>query len=116
MKRLKNFLCDEQGQDLVEYALLAGFVAAVVGAVFERPANLFYEMEGGAEAIVYPYPLRSCGNRSHRLHRPPPEMAVAALEGLLSERSAPATCMGRGSRNRAIFFLKKDLQKIKKKL
>ena len=37
MKNLiARFVCDEQGQDLIEYALLGGFVslAAVVGAKF----------------------------------------------------------------------------------
>jgi pilus assembly protein Flp/PilA len=33
MKHLKKFLKDEQGQDLVEYALMAGFVAVAAGAL-----------------------------------------------------------------------------------
>jgi pilus assembly protein Flp/PilA len=33
MKQLKRFLNDEQGQDLVEYALMAGFVAVAAGAL-----------------------------------------------------------------------------------
>ena len=30
MKALKNFIVREEGQDLVEYALLAGFISLVV--------------------------------------------------------------------------------------
>jgi pilus assembly protein Flp/PilA len=33
MKHLKNFLRDESGQDLIEYALMAGFVAVAAGAI-----------------------------------------------------------------------------------
>ncbi len=34
MKLLKNFLRDEQGQDLVEYTLLLAFVALASAALF----------------------------------------------------------------------------------
>jgi Flp pilus assembly pilin Flp len=34
MKLLKNFLRDEQGQDLVEYTLLLAFVAIASAALF----------------------------------------------------------------------------------
>ena len=33
MKFLREFWSDEQGQDLIEYALMAGFVAVAAGAV-----------------------------------------------------------------------------------
>lgn len=33
MKFLREFWRDEQGQDLIEYALMAGFVAVAAGAV-----------------------------------------------------------------------------------
>ena len=33
MKFLRKFWRDEQGQDLIEYALMAGFVAVAAGAV-----------------------------------------------------------------------------------
>jgi Flp pilus assembly pilin Flp len=35
---------DERGQDLIEYALLAGFVAVAVGAVFPPVGNLIATM------------------------------------------------------------------------
>jgi pilus assembly protein Flp/PilA len=42
---LAGILRDERGQDLIEYALLAGFIAVVVGAAFpplgEMIANVF---------------------------------------------------------------------------
>jgi len=34
MKMLKNFLRDEQGQDIVEYTLLLAFVALAAAALF----------------------------------------------------------------------------------
>ena len=45
MYRLKNLVCqckiwsDSTGQDLIEYALMAGFVAVAAGAVFPPAAN-----------------------------------------------------------------------------
>jgi pilus assembly protein Flp/PilA len=33
MTHLKIFLKDERGQDLIEYALMAGFVAVAAGAI-----------------------------------------------------------------------------------
>ncbi len=33
MKQFRTFLKDDQGQDLVEYALMAGFVAVAAGAL-----------------------------------------------------------------------------------
>ena len=32
-KAIKNFLKDETGQDLIEYALMAGFVAVAAGSI-----------------------------------------------------------------------------------
>lgn len=34
MTYLKNFLKDEQGQDLVEYTLLLAFIALAIGALY----------------------------------------------------------------------------------
>jgi Flp pilus assembly pilin Flp len=45
MQQLKNLVCqvkiwsDLRGQDLVEYALMAGFVAVTAGATFPPLAN-----------------------------------------------------------------------------
>jgi pilus assembly protein Flp/PilA len=45
MYKLKKFACqcriwrDSAGQDLIEYALMAGFVAVAAGAVFPPAAN-----------------------------------------------------------------------------
>ncbi len=36
MKFLREFWRDEQGQDLIEYALMAGFVAVAAGAVMPQ--------------------------------------------------------------------------------
>ena len=33
MKRLIRFVDDDRGQDLIEYALMAGFVAVAAGAI-----------------------------------------------------------------------------------
>jgi pilus assembly protein Flp/PilA len=33
MKHITHFLKDDQGQDLIEYALMAGFVAVAAGAL-----------------------------------------------------------------------------------
>ncbi len=39
MRLLKNFLADEQGQDMIEYALLLVFVALVCAAAFAPVAQ-----------------------------------------------------------------------------
>jgi Flp pilus assembly pilin Flp len=33
MERIKNFLCDEQGQDLIEYTLLIGVILLASAAI-----------------------------------------------------------------------------------
>lgn len=33
IKTIKNFMKDETGQDLIEYALMAGFVAVAAGSI-----------------------------------------------------------------------------------
>ena len=37
MNLIRNFVRDERGEDLIEYGLLAAFVAAVFGAVLASP-------------------------------------------------------------------------------
>lgn len=39
MKHVKRFLKDERGQDLIEYALMAGFVAVAAGALMPNVSN-----------------------------------------------------------------------------
>jgi Flp pilus assembly pilin Flp len=39
MTYLKNFLKDEQGQDLVEYTLLLAFIALAIGALYTSMGN-----------------------------------------------------------------------------
>ena len=39
MTYLKNFLNDEQGQDLVEYTLLLAFIALAIGALYTSMGN-----------------------------------------------------------------------------
>jgi Flp pilus assembly pilin Flp len=34
MSRLRNFLADEQGQDLIEYTLLVGFITLASASIF----------------------------------------------------------------------------------
>ena len=39
MKLFKNFMMDEQGQDLIEYTLLMAFVALASAAIFISAGN-----------------------------------------------------------------------------
>ncbi len=39
MKHLNAFLKDERGQDLIEYALMAGFVAVTAGALMPNVSS-----------------------------------------------------------------------------
>ncbi len=39
MKHLRRFLKDESGQDLIEYALMAGFVAVAAGALMPNVSS-----------------------------------------------------------------------------
>ena len=39
MTYLKNFLKEEQGQDLVEYTLLLAFIALAIGALYTGMGN-----------------------------------------------------------------------------
>jgi len=39
MNLIKNFLKDEQGQDLVEYTLLLAFIALAIGALYSTMAT-----------------------------------------------------------------------------
>ncbi len=39
MKVLRNFYKDDQGQDLIEYALMAGFVAVAAGAAMPNVSS-----------------------------------------------------------------------------
>jgi pilus assembly protein Flp/PilA len=56
MKNLFNrFVRDEQGQDLIEYALLAGFISlvavAAITAVGTGVNNVYTELQAQVEAI-----------------------------------------------------------------
>jgi pilus assembly protein Flp/PilA len=39
MQTLKNLVRNSKGQDLIEYALMAGFVAVAAGAIMPNVAN-----------------------------------------------------------------------------
>jgi Flp pilus assembly pilin Flp len=39
MQKLKNLVRNIKGQDLIEYALMAGFVAVATGAIMPNVAN-----------------------------------------------------------------------------
>ncbi|HYJ32872.1 MAG TPA: Flp family type IVb pilin [Candidatus Binatia bacterium] len=50
---LKNFIRDERGEDLIEYGLLAAFVAAIATAVIiADPLGLRTAVEGAYQAAV----------------------------------------------------------------
>ncbi|HET7497405.1 MAG TPA: Flp family type IVb pilin [Candidatus Omnitrophota bacterium] len=50
---LKNFIRDERGEDLIEYGLLAAFVAAIATAVIiADPLGLRTAVEGAYTAAV----------------------------------------------------------------
>ena len=44
MKRLKELPADTRGQDLIEYALMAGFVAVAAFAIMPGLADAFVQM------------------------------------------------------------------------
>lgn len=50
MKLLQNIWNDDRGQDLIEYALMAGFVAVAAGAVMpnvsEQISTIFSKVNG----------------------------------------------------------------------
>ena len=53
MRYLKNFIRDERGEDLIEYGLLAAFVAAVALAVIiADPLGLMTAVEGAYQDAV----------------------------------------------------------------
>jgi Flp pilus assembly pilin Flp len=55
MKRIKNFVFDEQGQDLIEYTLLLAFVALASAALFMNA--------GGSIQNIWSSPyLQFCAN------------------------------------------------------
>lgn len=53
MRQFKNFIRDERGEDLIEYGLLAAFVAAIALAVIiADPIGLKTAVEGAYTAAV----------------------------------------------------------------
>ncbi len=53
MLNLKNFIRDERGEDLIEYGLLAAFVAAIALAVIiADPLGLSTAVEGAYQSAV----------------------------------------------------------------
>ena len=71
MKLIRNFVRDEQGEDLIEYGLLAAFVAAVAVAVLTN-GGLRAALQGRLHACdrrpgsVVPFPghRQGCSARS----------------------------------------------------
>jgi Flp pilus assembly pilin Flp len=53
MMNLKSFLKDERGEDLIEYGLLAAFVAAIaVAVIIADPLGLMGAVEGAYTSAV----------------------------------------------------------------
>jgi Flp pilus assembly pilin Flp len=52
MKFLKNFLKDEQGQDLIEYTLLLAFVALAAAALFTNVGTSISGIWGTASSTT----------------------------------------------------------------
>ena len=53
MRQFKNFIQDERGEDLIEYGLLAAFVAAIALAVIiADPIGLRTAVEGAYQDAV----------------------------------------------------------------
>ena len=53
MRQFKNFIQDERGEDLIEYGLLAAFVAAVALAVIiADPLGLRTAVEGAYQSAT----------------------------------------------------------------
>ncbi|MFB3777674.1 MAG: Flp family type IVb pilin [Bryobacteraceae bacterium] len=52
MKLVQEFWCDEQGQDLIEYALMAGFVAVAAGAVMPSVSSTIGEIFGKIGSVL----------------------------------------------------------------
>ena len=53
MRHFKNFIRDERGEDLIEYGLLAAFVAAIALAVIiADPIGLQDAVEGAYQAAA----------------------------------------------------------------
>jgi len=51
LKRLRIYR-DRRGQDLIEYALMAGFVAVAAGAAFPPVANTISEIFSKVESVM----------------------------------------------------------------
>ncbi|HVT95624.1 MAG TPA: hypothetical protein VHD76_22430 [Bryobacteraceae bacterium] len=53
MNFIKNFVKDEQGQDLVEYTLLLAFIALAIGALYTgMSANILTVWQTGSTSLV----------------------------------------------------------------
>ena len=58
MYKLKKFACqcriwrDSAGQDLIEYALMVGFVAVAAGAVFPPAANAISQISSRVGSVL----------------------------------------------------------------
>ena len=60
---LRNIFKDEQGQDLIEYALMAGFVAVAAGAIMPNVATSIWCALFGIGDMKYT-PSQTSSNRS----------------------------------------------------
>jgi Flp pilus assembly pilin Flp len=52
LPRFREFLGDRRGQDLIEYALLAGFIAVSVVTMFDSVASSFVTVMSKVNSVV----------------------------------------------------------------
>jgi len=52
LRRFREFLSDRRGQDLIEYALMAGFIAVSVVTMFDGVASSFVTVMSKVNSVV----------------------------------------------------------------
>ncbi len=52
LRRFHEFLSDRRGQDLIEYALMAGFIAVSVVTMFDGVASSFVTVMSKVNSVV----------------------------------------------------------------
>jgi len=52
IRRFRGFLSDRRGQDLIEYALMAGFIAVSVVTMFDGVASSFVTVMSKVDSVM----------------------------------------------------------------
>ena len=52
LRRFREFLSDRRGQDLIEYALMAGFIAVSVVTMFDGVASSFVTVMSKVNSVM----------------------------------------------------------------